>query len=361
MANTTQNEYQPDLVTPPGDTLRETLSAMAMSQAELAERMGRAKKTVNEIVRGKAPITPDTALQLERVLGIPAGFWNRREQHYREYLARLRERNACGRHAEWLRQFPIGQMARRGWMTRRADEADQVRELLSFFGVASPEQWQLIWGAGNAAFRRSRAFEADPAAVAAWLRQGELEAHRVTCAPYDEQSFRDVLGNIRELTAEPPNKGLPTAASMCGSAGVAVVVVRELPGTRAWGATRWLKPDKALLQLSCRYKRDDHLWFTFFHEAAHILRHGKRLVFVEDGANDEASEEEADRYAQDSLIPDADYRSFVAEYRPFFSKVAIRAFAGRIRVSPGIVVGRLQHDGLLPQTHCNDLKRAVSL
>lgn len=85
------NHFVPDYAIPPGETLLDTIEALGMSQAELSERTGRPKKTINEIINGKAPITPDTALQLERVLGVSAAFWNNLGKNYRETLARLAE------------------------------------------------------------------------------------------------------------------------------------------------------------------------------------------------------------------------------------------------------------------------------
>jgi HTH-type transcriptional regulator/antitoxin HigA len=91
MANILRNEYHPDSVSSPGETLLETIETIGMSQAELAMRMGRPGKTINEIIHKKAIITAETALQLEQVLHIPASFWLKREQQYRESLARLAE------------------------------------------------------------------------------------------------------------------------------------------------------------------------------------------------------------------------------------------------------------------------------
>jgi len=89
MSSTNTNKFVPDYAVPPGETLLDTIEALGMSQAELAERTGRPKKTINEIIKGKAPITPETALQLERVLGVPARFWNNLENNYRETVARI--------------------------------------------------------------------------------------------------------------------------------------------------------------------------------------------------------------------------------------------------------------------------------
>ena len=78
-----------ELLSPPGDTIQETIDAMGMRQNELAERMGKAENKINDIIKGKEPISVDTALKLEQVLGIPAKFWLTRETNYREELARI--------------------------------------------------------------------------------------------------------------------------------------------------------------------------------------------------------------------------------------------------------------------------------
>ena len=82
-------KFEPDYTVPPGETLLETIECLGMSQAELARRTGRPVKTINEIIKGKTAITPDTALQLERVLSVPASFWNNLERNYRESLAQF--------------------------------------------------------------------------------------------------------------------------------------------------------------------------------------------------------------------------------------------------------------------------------
>jgi HTH-type transcriptional regulator/antitoxin HigA len=359
MSNETQNLYTPDYVSPPGETLLEKIEELGMSQAELAQRVGRPKKTVNEIIWGKAAITPRTALQLERVLGIPASFWNNREQQYRQHLARKEEEMRLSNQVDWLQEFPVKAMAKMGWIQAFDDKVQQVSELLEFFGVASPEQWDAIWDPSLVAFRKTRAFRSDRGAVSAWLRKGEIEAQDIRCQPYSVKTFRQTLSGIRHLTLESPEIFHPELVRLCAEAGVAVVFVPQLPKARVSGATRWLTPDKALIQLSLRYKKDDQLWFTFFHEAGHILLHGKRDVFLEgDDAND-AKEQEADDFAARTLIPPLKLKKFLEELKPGYcpSKNAIRAFANEIGIAPGIVVGRLQHDEHLPYSHCNDLKR----
>ncbi len=355
MSNAIQNQYKPDYVSPPGETLEEILEERGMTQAELAERTGRPKKTINEIINGKTAITPETALQLERVLGVPASFWNNRERDYQEALARQEEQERLAKQVAWLDQIPVKDMIKQKWIQSYQDKVEQLREVLNFFGVASPNQWQECWGGMPVNFRKSPAFKSDKSAVAAWLRRGEIEAAEIDCATYNASKFKETLQQVRALTIEPPEIFQFELVRLCAAAGVAVVFVPELPKTRTSGATRWLNPNKALIQLSLRYKTNDYLWFAFFHEAGHILLHGKRDVFLEVKGTQGDKEKEADTFAANLLIPPAELKQFLAlEQQP--SKAAIAQFASEIGIAPGIVVGRLQHDGVLLPSHCNDLK-----
>ncbi|MCK4824988.1 HigA family addiction module antidote protein, partial [bacterium] len=333
-----KQQYNPDYVSAPGETLEETIVALSMNQSQLAERMGRPKKTVNEIIKGVTSITPDTALQLEKVLGVPASFWNNREKSYREYLARLSERRRLESDISWTRKFPIRAMTRYGWIKHYPDKAEQVNEMLSYFSVASKKQWEVVWKDVQCAFRRSKVYTSDIFALTAWLRRGELLAVDIDCADYDLQKFKEVLKQIRTLAMMTTGEYQKRLRELCSTCGVAVAFVPSLPKTRVSGATRWLSPRKALIQLSLRHKTDDHLWFSFFHEAAHIILHGKKDVFIEGMTADADKENEADVYASNMLIPRHDYNNFVKAGD--FSEASIIDFAKSIELSPSIVVGR---------------------
>lgn len=359
MANSLVNMYYPDVVSRPGETLEELLDDREMTQADLAERTGRSKKTINEIIQGKTAITPETAIQLERVLGVPASFWLAREQHYREYKARQQDDAHLADYDTWLEDeaIPVKEMVRAGWIEAHPEPVAQLREVLAFFGIASPAQHTVMM----AAFRRSAAFQSDSGAVAAWLRQGERLAHQCPVAPFDESAFRDVLNQARALTRDPFSSARVALARLCAQAGVVVVIVPEIARTRVCGATRWLTPSKALIQLSLRYRTDDQFWFTFFHEAGHILLHGKRAAFLDEEQHaEDQQEDEANRFAADLLIPPADMQRLRQRGgKSYYSQKMIVHFAEEIGIAPGIIVGRLQHDRLLPPTHLNRLKAAI--
>jgi HTH-type transcriptional regulator/antitoxin HigA len=356
-----EQSFQPDYAVSPGETLKETLETIGMSQTDLAERTGRPKKTINEIIMGKAVITSETALQLERVLGIPASFWNNLERNYQERLARIREEDYLKKQANWLKEFPLAAMAKMDWLKKEDNPIKMLQALLNFFGVAGVNEWRGVWEKPQAAYRNSTAFQSNPAAVAAWLRMGEIEGQKIECRIFEPRSFRSALQQIRSLTNKSPEVFEPVMKELCAGSGVALVFIPELPGTRLYGATRWLKPSKALIQLSLRGKSDDHLWFTFFHEAGHILLHGKKEVFIEaqgygrQETERVSKEKEADLFAQEMLISKEAYNNFITvnDYSPD----RILGFAEQIGIAPGIIVGRLQHDNIISFSQGNKLKK----
>jgi HTH-type transcriptional regulator/antitoxin HigA len=353
--------FGPDYASSPGASLREVIDRLGLTQSDLAERTGRPKKTINEIVQGKAAITPETALQFERVLGIAASFWLNLERAYRAALARDAERELLAEHTEWLETLPVKELVKRGWIKPHQDRIELLREILTFFGVAFPTAWQDVWADARkaTALRQGAAKSVDFSVVAAWLRQGEIVGRAMTCAPFDQQKFRTALDRLRMSTTLSPEQFCRKMQEECAATGVAVIFVPELPRLRVFGAARWLSSERALIQLSLYYKREDQLWFSFFHEAAHILLHGRRDIFVDfDAGVEDRQEEEANRFASDHLIPPNDYRRFVAQ--GLFSRTAVLHFARQVGIDPGIVVGRLQHDEAIGFNRLTDFRRKVA-
>jgi HTH-type transcriptional regulator/antitoxin HigA len=353
------NEYAPTVVSPPGDTLADLLEERGMTQVELARRLGRPKKTINEIIRGKAALTAETAMQLEQALGTPASFWNAREARYREYLARLEhDAKLAEEGAELLEAVPYASAARLRWVPPTRKKGEQVRELLRFFGVSSVDAWKDVYEQPiAAAFRKARHKEVDLGALALWNRACEREAAAIEAEAFDGKAFETALhGPIRALNLEAdPEHFVPKLVAACAAVGVVVVFVPAPPKCPVSGATRWLNPRRALIQLSLRHRTNGHLWFTFFHEAGHILLHGRDATFVDVEDDDRTSkqEREADAFAREVLFPKAaedDYRHI----EPIEAHVI--ELAKRHGLHPGIVVGRLQHDGRLPWNRMNHLK-----
>jgi addiction module HigA family antidote len=351
--------FNPDWLSAPGETIADLLEEKGWSQTELATRTGFTRKHINELVAGKAALTPETALKLESSLGGSARFWLAREAQFREAAVRRAAVQSLDAEADWLRELPLAEMIKFKWVEKMAQKGAQVAACLAFFGVATVAAWREKYEKPLAAFRASKLVPRTFGAIAAWLRQGERQAAEIQCAKYDEERFRRNLRELRSLTCErDPMVFVPRLLKTCRETGVAVVFVPAPTGCPTSGATRWLSSDRAILQLSLRYKTNDHMWFTLFHEAGHIVLHGRKLFLEGAGVIDERCEAEADAFAKDTLIEPAAAQLLKTLPK---SHQGVEMFARQIGVAPGIVVGRMQKEGLLPWNHLNGLKERYRL
>jgi HTH-type transcriptional regulator/antitoxin HigA len=351
------------LLSPPGDTIQEHLDFIGMSQAELAERMGRAKEKINDIIKGREPITTATAFQLERVLGIEASFWLNREKTYRTELYELQEQAELETKKDWLKTFPINELRNYGLLPDTNEKYLLVNSLLHFFGIASPEEWQRIYvdEEVSVAFRVSLAQTKSPHAISAWLRMGELKSKEIEISEFDKKKFKESLLEIKEIAYLEPADFSKKLQVICAKAGVAVVFTPSLSKAPISGATRWFH-NKPIIQLSGRFKTNDHFWFTFFHEAGHIILHGKKDIFLEnvEGTEiDQEKENEANAFAAKVLLTESELKEII-DAAPLNENI-ICEFANRFRTPPGVIIGRLQHLKLVPFSFGNKLRKKTDL
>jgi len=352
----------------PGEIVSEYIEFRGWTQRDLARRTGLTPKTISEILNGKAPVMPATALALEKVLRRPAHFWLNLQRQYDEAEARSRELRKSAEWTDWARKFPLREMKRLKFSIPHG--RSDVDALLTFLGVSSPESWSAVWGAANVAYRQTRKFEQSAEAISAWVRETELTAEQMKTGPFDEARLRASIAELRRLTRQKADSILEPVQSICAGCGVAVVLVPELPHCGISGSAQWLSDKKALIGLTLRYKTDDQLWFTFFHELAHVLLHRKKRAFIVDNAADDLSdrvidpemqgyEAEANQFAADTLIPPMALSEFLRA-RTLTSE-SIYNFSEKIGVGPGILVGRLQHDGVLGNHQGNAFKQNLNL
>lgn len=350
-----------ELLSKPGDTIIETLEHIKMSQAELAERMGKTAPKVNDIISGKEPITVATAFQLEKVLGIAAQFWLNREMLYREKLSRIEQEEALEECKDWLKAQPIKELKACGYLKSDKQGPAMAEECLKFYGVATPVQWESLYVDHyvEARFRKSEAHKNTLGGIAAWLRIGELEMRKLKLNEYSKDVFKECLQEIKKLVRQHPEDFATTLQQYCSNAGVAVVYTMCISKAPISGVARWFGGNP-LIQLTDRYKSNDHFWFTFFHEAGHILLHGKKDVFIEsieESVSDPKKEKEADEFANSCLLPE----DITLDLPEKITEKDIRLIARKYNTHAAIVLGRLQHLRILPYSFGGSLKLKVAL
>jgi HTH-type transcriptional regulator/antitoxin HigA len=357
--------FAPDWISPPGDTIADLLEERDWTQTKFAERLGSSTKYVSQLINGSAHITEDAALKLEKVLGSTATFWLSREAHYRARLAQIEEEKNLSLWTNWADTFPVRELMNQNKIPKRRqtekNKSKIVQDLLQFFGVASPDEWRICYGSMETHFRRTRPDQSDVNAIAAWLRLGELQTEKLAEPKYNKTKFKSAIAEIRNLTILPPQEFLPEMRALCRDAGVAFLVVPAIPRAHVCGVARWINPHRPVIQLSLYGKTNDRFWFNFFHEAAHILlHHDKGEIFLDsfEGQTIKSEkEEEADQYASKILIP-SEYEN---ELKSLRSKERVKEFSRNIGLHPGIVAGRLQHQGIVQHSWMNELKSNLTI
>jgi addiction module HigA family antidote len=368
MDNDIRLVYEPTSAAHPGETVVEYLEFNDWSQRDLARRTGLTPKTISEICNGKAPITPPTALALENVLKRPAHFWLNLQRQFDEAEARRQAVAKFDQWKEWADRFPLKILKKYGWLELEEPHQSEVGALLNFLGVSSPDSWSSVWEASSVAYRQTRQFRTSEEAISAWVRAAELIADQIKVKEFSAARLRSSLNELRRLTRKPPEKFIPEMQDICAAAGVAVALVPELPHTGISGCARWLTDKKAFIGLTLRYKTDDQLWYTFFHEVGHLLLHGKKHRFILDNAAETLTdpvvdpqmqrfEEEANRFASDIIIPPDNLSRFIQE--GVFDNESIHKFSEELSIGPGLVVGRLQREKLIGYHQGNRLKQRL--
>ncbi|WP_083240797.1 ImmA/IrrE family metallo-endopeptidase [Methyloceanibacter methanicus] len=350
--------FQPNWFSKPGDTLLTLMEQRELTAEELAQQLGCTNAVVQGVISGAVSIDHNLAKRLSKHVGGTPKFWETRERKYQEALSRVADTVPRETKTEWVRRFPHSEIAKNGWIKHSRNRDELARAYLAYFGVTDPNEWEDRYAKflKQTHFRTSPTFQSKAGPLSAWLRQGEIEAEQVRCKPWNEATLRASVPQIRTLCkTKNLSYFLPRLQRLCSEAGVAVVFVRAPSGCVASGATQFISPTKAMIILSFRHLSDDHFWFTVFHEIAHLLLHSSELTFIdgEEGFTNK-KEKEANEFSEQVLVP-FDRRDELLDLKP--QRESIVKFAYSIGVSPGIVVGQMQHHGLIKRKQMNYLKR----
>lgn len=345
----TVNEFYSDIAFHPGETLAEKLEELKMGPKEFAIRTGKPEKTIIAIIKGDSSITPEMAVLFESVLKIPANFWIKRQFSFDEYKAREKRALAIEEAKVWAKCFPIADMVKCGWLNARTKAEEKVAELFHFFGVSSPDAWKDYFFNQQlkVAFRISLVHTKEPYAISAWIRKGEIQASQLHCGVYSEAKFKKALKEIKTIMATQPDDFFEKLQELCLACGVKVVYTPCIKKAPLSGATRWIA-DNPLIQLTGRYKQNDRFWFTFFHEAGHILLHGKKDIFLEDIEYSEADlqkEAEANDFAIEWTFSN-EQEDEVLDAIPLTIE-SIQKFAKKFNTHPAMIIGRFHKRELL--------------
>ena len=337
------NARVPAEVFPPGEFLREELEARNWSQQELADILDRPPRLISELIAGKRAITPETARGLGEAFGMSPDYWMNLESQYQ--LSKVTAPNDhVSRKARLYTQFPVREMLRRGWV--RTSESIEVLEqrFCEFFDIsdvsATPEL-------SHAAKKTQALADATPLQLA-WLFRVRAIAGQQVVPVYSKAKLLSAVEQLRKLILSPEE--VRHVPRLLAEAGVRLVFVESLAGSKMDGACFWLDDKKPVIGMTLRFDRIDNFWFVLRHEIEHVLREdGKaesRPVIDTDVGDSSEQLPECERLANaagaDFCVAASELEDFIARVQPYFSEERVLRFAQRISVHPGLVVGQLQ-------------------
>jgi HTH-type transcriptional regulator/antitoxin HigA len=349
-----ESTFQPNWASPPGETIAAILKARSIPLHLFCEQVGLPERETLGLLQGKRPIDSGLAIRISAAVGSTPRFWIERERKFQSNLRALDARRPVLE--QWFSTFPIAKMREMGWIPKARNQSEALSELLDFFGVSTIEEWQDRYVArlARTKFRTSVTFQNDVSATTAWLRRGEVRAEEMSCGSWNKKNFEKCLIEMKPLSRKPvPREFVTELQAECAKHGVAVVVERCPSGCAASGATVMLESKRALLLLSARFLSDDHFWFSFFHEAGHLVLHGDELNIECEGSASPKKEAEANHFAQRIILaPEGEEALQSVPIRKF----SIARLAKRCNVSPGIIVGQLEHRSRVSQGRFSGFK-----
>ncbi len=339
MSGKIKYKFKPDYLVLPGESIREAIEYLGLSQKDFAQRMGLTEQSLSRIIKGEQPITYETALKLELVTGTSCEFWVNLEANYQKILQMQKSQEKESQYTAWLKQLPIKELIKRGYIEKSDNPVGQGIKALGFFQTSSISAFNKYLDTIEAAARGSAAFATEAVSAVSYIYMGLRDAQKISVEPYDKKRFEAVLKQVRALTSDLPEDFAFELQRLFASAGVALVYIPPIQGLHFSGVSKWISPTKALIIMNIRGKREDRFWFSLFHEAAHILLHSRKQIYISDSTPEDKLECEADKYAADFLIPD----KYNDRIENFSSAQEFYDIANELGISPGIVVGRYHH------------------
>ena len=340
----------------PGITLREKLEELQITPKEFAIRTGKPIKTISNVLNGKSSITPEMAVQFEKVLNIPANFWMAKQANYNEYMAREKEKEELTESIEWSKKFPYNDLAKLGYVDFTKDAIEKAKNLLSFFDISNSKAWEKIYLNQQlpVLFRISLKKSKNPHSLSAFLRIGEIEASKIVAPSFKKAKLREILKNLKDIMYKESRNFLEEIKEYSLSAGVKIIFTPGLPNTAINGVVRWLN-DNPVIQITDRFKRYDIFWFSLFHEFGHIILHSnKKDIFLEEIENTKSKskeEIEADKFTEEFLLSYENYNKIIDKLNSLPDKNPskilniIKDYAKVLNTHKDIIIGRiLFHD-----------------
>lgn len=353
------NEYKDIVAFHPGYYIADIIEDMEISQAEFAVRMGTTAKTLSQLLNGQANISNDLAKKLSVMLGTSVEVWQNLQNTYDRKLIEMQQAEDVDAQADLAREIDYKYFVDVVGLPKARSINDKVANLCKFFAVSNLRNMLNPDFLVN--FRASSSCNSEKNIInsRAWIQTAINVSKNIETLPYNAKKLKGYLPELRGMTVKKPEDFLPRMREIFAECGIAFVLLPHLKNSGVNGAVKWMSQDRVVLAMNNRGIYADKFWFSLFHEIKHVLQQKIKTVFVSSTVEEmidinNSLELDADKFATNYLIPPADYKRLNPSR--YTSDDEIVEFARTIGIHPGIVAGRLQHEGIIAQNRCAKLK-----
>lgn len=365
--NNTVLQYKEIIAFHPGYYIKEIIDDMEITQEQFAKRLGITPKTVSTLVNGKSDISDDIARKLSIMLGSSVELWVNLQKEYDIKKAEIIKAQFFEQQEDIMQMIDYNYFVKVAKLNPTHIVSEKIQNICQFLKISNlntlgQQDFLVNYRTGIKNFDTKHLINAQ-----AWLQTALNFAYSMNIPAFDESKLQNSLPEIRSLTTLDSQTFFPILQNIFFQCGVAFVPLPHLRNSGINGAVKWFgcQNSKVLLAINNRRLYSDTFWFSLFHEIAHILQKKPKMVFIQGELQGELNnineelENAANRFSSNYLIPPQDYKQFILF--PRITDVEIIEFAQRINIHPSIVLGRLQHDGIIPNNHYIYLKTKITL
>ena len=357
-------EYKEIMAFHPGYYVGEIIEDMEISQAEFAIRLGTTAKTVSKLVNGQINLSNDLAKKLSSMLGTSVDLWLNLQQTYEKKVIEIEQEKELDKQAEIIKQIDYSYFVQLGVIPKVTSIKEKILNLCKYLKVAdlrilSEKDFLVNFRTGISNVQEKNIINSR-----AWIQTAINESENIKTESFDAKKLESYLPELRGMTVQQPSEFYPRMKEIFTECGVAFVLLPHLKNSGVNGAVKWINPNRVVLAMNNRGLYADKFWFSLFHEIKHVLQQKIKTTFISDSSEqmmelDQALEKEADDFSMNYLIPTLEMSKFLENGK--LSNQDIIEFAQHIGIHPGIVVGRLQHDGNLEQNKGSKLKEKYEI
>lgn len=341
----------PAQATHPGVLIKDEIDATeGLSQRTLAKELDVLPSFLNEIIKGKRPVTADIAILLEEALGISADYWMKFQSQYEIDRARVKQKNIKKiRNIEiWkiIKEYvPVRYFKKHNYLI---DELSaDIKAIKKIYDVETVDDLVTLFSKEKFAYyRKSEKLKIDDKNMFAWSSLAQYKAKQQKSNTFNFDNLGQLRINLNTLFYENTDT-INRVQTLMSQFGVKMLLIDKLEKTPIDGFSFWSEKNP-VIALTLRHNRIDNFAFTIMHEIGHIDLHlrndrDKKFMDLTRKKNVDECERQADKYAQESLIPTNVWQDVLDNNYPL-NDDRITTLGNKYRINPAILFGRVCYE-----------------